>query len=319
MSDNNISKNVRSLIVDYLIILLGCILYALSVVLFTSPNNIAPGGIIGVSTMLNYTFDFLPIGTLTLVLNIPIFLWGGIALGWRYLGKSLSASVVSSLLMDFFNVLIDKGLLAPYKGDGMLVSIFGGLLCGVGLAFIFYRGGSTGGTDIVARIMHEKMPHVSHGNFILLVDAMVITVSAFVYGNIENALYAAICIFMNSKLIDTVLYGVSRNNGKLLFIVTGEYDKVTEAILEKIDRGVTLLKAEGGFRKDDKRVLLCAVRPQQVHRTNVLVHEIDPNAFVIVTTANAIKGRGFYAYDEAPNPRVHGTKPEVISTDEISE
>ncbi len=302
------TKSFRNLLADYLIIFVGCVLYALSVVMFTSPNNIAPGGVIGISTMLNYAFGFLPIGTLTLVLNVPIFLWGGLVLGWKYLGKSVACSAISSVLMDFFNVLIDKGYFAPYTGDGMLVAIFGGLLCGVGLALIFYRGGSTGGTDIVARIMHEKMPHVSQGNLILFVDALVITVSAFVYGNIENALYAAICIFMNSKLIDTVLYGVSRNNGKLLFIVTSEYDKVTDAILEKIDRGVTLLKAEGGFQRDDKRVLLVAVRPQQVHRTNVLVHEIDPNAFVINTTANAIKGRGFYGYDEAPNPRIHGKK-----------
>lgn len=303
-----LEKFDRMFFADYLIIFVGCILYALSVVLFTSPNNIAPGGIIGISTMINFAFPFLPIGTMTLVLNVPIFLWGGLALGWKYLGRSLLGSTVSSLLMDLFNVFVDKGYMSPYSGDGMLVAIFGGLLCGVGLALIFYRGGSTGGTDIVSRIMHEKMPHVSQGNFILLVDALVVGVSAFVYGNIENALYAAICIFMNSKLIDTVLYGMSRNNGKLLFIVTSKYDDVTEAILSKIDRGVTLLDAEGGYQRDDKKVLLCAVRPQQVHRTNVLVHEIDPNAFVIITTANTIKGRGFYSYDEAPNPAVHGDK-----------
>ena len=181
MNSKNLSKTVRTFVIDYLIIIIGCVLYALSVVVFTAPNNIAPGGVIGVSTMLNYVFNFLPIGTLTLILNVPIFIWGAIALGWKYLGKSLAASVISSVLMDFFNVLIDKGLFAPYTGDGMLVSIFGGLLCGVGLALIFYRGGSTGGTYIVSRIMHEKMPHVSQGNFILLVDAAVITVSAFVY------------------------------------------------------------------------------------------------------------------------------------------
>ncbi|MBE6737854.1 MAG: YitT family protein [Ruminococcaceae bacterium] len=305
---NILEKFDRMFFADYLIIFFGCILYALSVVLFTSPNNIAPGGVIGVSTMLNYVFPFLPIGTMTLVLNIPIFLWGGFALGWKYLGRSVLGSAVSSVLMDFFNILIDNGVMSYYHGDGMLVCIFGGLLCGVGLALIFYRGGSTGGTDIISRIMHEKMPHVSMGNFILLIDALVVTSSAFVYGNIENALYAAICIFMNSKLIDTVLYGVSRNNGKLLFIVTSKYDAVTDAILSKIDRGVTLLNAEGGYQRDEKRVLLCAVRPQQVHRTNLLVHEIDPNAFVIITTANAIKGRGFYSYDEAPNPPVYGDK-----------
>lgn len=298
----------RMKFLDYLIIFVGCVLYALSVVIFTAPNNIAPGGVIGISTMINYLFEFLPIGTLTLMLNVPLFVWGGLALGWKYLGRSLLGSAVSSVLMDFFDVLIDKGYIQTYVGDGMLVSIFGGVLCGAGLALIFYRGGSTGGTDIVARIMHEKMPHVSQGNFILLVDALVVVSSAFVFGNIENALYATICIFMTSKLIDTVLYGVSRNNGKLLFIVTSRYDEVTEAIFSKIDRGVTLLNAEGGYMRDEKRVLLVAVRPQQVHRTNVLVHEIDPDAFIVSTTANAIKGRGFYGYNEEPNPPVYASR-----------
>ncbi len=305
----------RMKFLDYLVILAGCVLYALSVVIFTAPNNIAPGGVIGISTMVNYLFNFLPIGTLTLVFNIPLFLWGGIALGWKYLGRSLLGSAVSSVLMDFFNILIERGYMSTYVGDGMLVSIFGGVLCGAGLALIFYRGGSTGGTDIVARIMHEKMPHVSQGNLILLVDALVVISSAFVFGNIENALYATICIFMTSKLIDTVLYGVSRNNGKLLFIVTAKYDEVTDAILSKIDRGVTLLNAEGGYMRDEKRVLLVAVRPQQMHRTNVLVHEIDPDAFIVSTTANAIKGRGFYGYNEAPNPPVYGTKNLSSSAD----
>lgn len=298
----------RMKFLDYLIILAGCVLYALSVVMFTAPNNIAPGGVVGISTMINYVFDYLPIGTLTLVFNIPLFLWGGLALGWKYLGRSLLGSALSSVLMDFFNALIDKGFLTAYVGDGMLVAIFGGVLCGTGLALIFYRGGSTGGTDIVSRIIHEKMPHVSQGNLILLIDALVVVSSAIVFGNVENALYAAICIFMTSKLIDTVLYGVSRNNGKLLFIVTAKYDEVTEAIFSKIDRGVTLLNAEGGYMRDEKRVLMCAVRPQQVHRTNVLVHEIDPDAFIVSTTANAITGRGFYAYDEAPNPPVYAAK-----------
>lgn len=290
---------------DILIIFAGCILYTLSVVLFTSPNNIAPGGVIGISTLLNYTFEFLPLGTMTLVLNIPIFIWGGIALGWRYLSRSVICSVVSSVLMDTCSVFVDKGFLTPYIGDGLLVSVFGGLICGAGLALIFYRGASTGGTDIVARIMHVKSPHISQGKFMMGVDGLVVIISAFVYGNVENALYAIICIFVMSKAIDTILYGVSKNNGKLLFVVTSKYDEVTDTILRKVDRGVTLLKAEGGFRRDDKRVILCAVRSNQVHVTNQFIHQVDPEAFVIVTTANTIKGRGFYAYDEAPNPAVY--------------
>lgn len=320
MSKKSAVKNPdRMNFLDYVIIFVGCVVYAISVSLFTAPNNIAPGGIIGISTMINYVFDFVPIGTLTLVLNIPVFIWGFIALGGRYLGKSLLCSVTSSLIIDFIDLLIAKGVINYYTGDGMLVSIFGGLLCGAGLALIFYRGGSTGGTDIVSRIMHERMPHISQGNFILLVDAIVITISAFVYGNIENALYATICIFMNGKVIDVILYGMSRNNGKLLFIVTSKYDEVTDSILKKIDRGVTLLSAEGGFKRDEKKVLLCAVRPQQVHRTSVIVKDIDPDAFIITTTANTIKGRGFYAYNKNEAPAVYGEFADNSSDSAVNE
>lgn len=313
------AKQDKISFLDILIIFAGCVIYALAIVLFISPNNIAPGGVIGISTMINYLFDFLPLGTLTLVVNIPIFLWGGIALGWKYLSRSVVCSVISAVLMDVFNAFIDKGVISPYMGDGVLVSIFGGLLCGTGLALIFYRGGSTGGTDIVARILHAKAPHVSQGNFMLAVDAVVILISAFVYGNIENALYAIICIFVMSRAIDTILYGVSRNNGKLLFIVTSKYDEVTNLILTRIDRGVTLLKAEGGFRRDDKRVILCAVRPNQVHPTNQLIRQVDPEAFVIVTTANAIKGKGFYSYDEAPVSALHENTGNLIAESENSQ
>lgn len=304
---------------DIFIIFAGCVIYALSIVLFISPNNIAPGGVIGISTMINYAFDFLPLGTMSLILNIPIFIWGWIVLGWKYLSRSLICTALSSVLMDVFNYVITLGYLRPYTGDGLLVSVFGGLLCGAGLALIFYRGGSTGGTDIVSRILHRKAPHVSQGNFMLAVDAAVVIVSAFVYGNIENAFYAIICIFVMSRAIDTILYGVSRNNGKLLFVVTSKYDEVTDTILRRVDRGVTLLKAEGGFRRDNKRVILCAVRSNQVHLTNQLVHQIDPDAFIIVTTASAIKGKGFYSYDEEPNPAVYESLDAQVSGSEGSQ
>ena len=127
----------------------------------------------------------------------------------------------------------------------------------------------------------------------LVCDAVVVAAAVAVYGNIENALYAIVFIFASSKIVDVIVYGFARNNGKLLFIVTAHYDEVTELILKEIDRGVTLLNAQGGYNKDDKKVILCAVRPNQVHQTTVLVHSIDPSAFVIVTTAGTISGEGF--------------------------
>lgn len=291
---------------EYLILLLGCAVYAISVAVFSTPNNIAPGGIVGISTVIHYLYPALPVGATTLVLNIPIFLWGGLVLGWKYLTRSLVTTFISSVLIDFFSMGFMQKVIPPYTGDPMLVAVFGGLLCGVGLALIFYCGSSTGGTDIVSRIMHEKKPHISMGNFMMGVDFLVIVLSAFVFGNIDNALYALIFIFVSAKIIDTVLYGMSRNNGKLLFIITSHHKAVTDEILSKIDRGVTLLDAQGGFRQDDKKVLLCALRPQQVHRTTSIVKKIDPEAFIIITTANAIKGRGFPAPDEEGSEKVYG-------------
>ena len=287
------AKSVRNFLIDYAIIILGCFVYAVSVALFSSPNDIAPGGVMGISILINHVLPMLPIGILSLVLNVPLFIWGGIEIGWKYLTRSLSATVISSLMIDAFELPFISNLIKPYTGNPLLVCVFGGILCGTGMSLIFNRGGSTGGTDIVSRIMHKKKPHISLGKFMVLCDAVVVAAAAIVYGNIENALYAIVFIFASSKIVDIIVYGFARNNGKLLFIVTAHYDEVTELILKEVDRGVTLLNAQGGYNKDDKKVILCAVRPNQVHQTTVLVHSIDPTAFVIVTTAGTISGEGF--------------------------
>lgn len=286
-------NNVKRLITDYTVIIVGCLIYAISVAMFSSPNDIAPGGVMGISILINHVLPMLPVGMLSLVLNIPLFIWGGIEIGWKYLSRSLSATVISSLMIDAFGLELVSSIIKPYTGNPLLVCIFGGILCGAGMSLIFNRGGSTGGTDIVSRIMHKRKPHISLGKFMVLCDAVVVAASAFVYGNIENALYAIVFIFASSKIVDIIVYGFARNNGKLLFIVTAHYDEVTELILKDIDRGVTLLDAQGGYNKDNKKVILCAVRPNQVHQTTVLVQSVDPSAFVIVTTAGTISGEGF--------------------------
>ena len=287
------AHTVKTFVIDYLIIILGCFIYAISMALFSSPNDIAPGGVMGISILINHLLPALPIGILSLVLNIPLFIWGGLEIGWKYLSRSLSATVISSLMIDAFELPFVANFVKPYTGNPLLVCIFGGILCGAGMSLIFNRGGSTGGTDIVSRIMHKRKPHVSLGKFMLICDAFVVAAAAVIYGNIENALYAIVFIFVSSKIVDTIVYGFARNNGKLLFVITAHHEEVTELILKDIDRGVTLLNAQGGYNKDDKKVILCAVRPNQVHQTTVLVHSVDPNAFVIVTTAGTISGEGF--------------------------
>ncbi len=286
-------KAVKNFVIDYAIILAGCFIYAVSVALFSSPNDIAPGGVMGISILINHLLPMLPIGILSLALNIPLFIWGGIEIGWKYLYRSLSATVISSLMIDAFELEFVASFIKPYTGNPLLVCVFGGILCGAGMSLIFNRGGSTGGTDIVSRIMHKRKPHISLGKFMVLCDAVVVAAAVVVYGNIENAFYAIVFIFASSKIVDIIVYGFARNNGKLLYVITSHYEEVTELILRDIDRGVTLLDAQGGYNKDEKKVIMCAVRPNQVHQTTVLVHSVDPNAFVIVTTAGTISGEGF--------------------------
>ncbi len=286
-------KAVKNFVIDYAIILAGCFIYAVSVALFSSPNDIAPGGVMGISILINHLLPMLAIGILSLALNIPLFIWGGIEIGWKYLSRSLSATVISSLIIDAFELEFVASFIKPYTGNPLLVCVFGGILCGAGMSLIFNRGGSTGGTDIVSRIMHKRKPHISLGKFMVLCDAVVVAAAVVVYGNIENAFYAIVFIFASSKIVDIIVYGFARNNGKLLYVITSHYEEVTELILRDIDRGVTLLDAQGGYNKDEKKVIMCAVRPNQVHQTTVLVHSVDPSAFVIVTTAGTISGEGF--------------------------
>lgn len=280
-------NKVLSTIGDYVIIFVGAVLYATSVNTFTAPNDIAPGGLTGVSTMLHYLFS-LPIGVMILVLNIPLFIWGAIENGKKFLTKTIVATVFVSVLIDVMEPFSFK-----YEGDTLLASVFGGLLSGLGLAFIFFRGGTTGGTDIVARNIHKRVPHISMGTVILSCDALIIASAAFVYHSIESALYAVITVFVSTKVIDTVVYGIAHDNGKLMFIVTDKFEELSKTIMEQVGRGVTLLDAQGAYSNDTKKVLLCALRPSQVHKTKVIVNSVDENAFIIVTTANAISGKGF--------------------------
>jgi uncharacterized membrane-anchored protein YitT (DUF2179 family) len=159
---------------------------------------------------------------------------------------------------------------------------------------IFSRGGSTGGTDIIALDLNKKLPHISTGRLILLFDTIVLSAAAIVYGNIESALYAGITIFVSVRVIDAVTYGTSRGNGKLIFIISDEFELISREIIGRLGRGVTVLNGSGAYTGSQKRVLMCAARPNQVVKITKGVKIIDPKAFVVVTTANAIIGEGFY-------------------------
>lgn len=285
---NRLEKLFKNSITDYIIIALGASLYAASVAVFTSKNNIAPGGLTGVSTMLNYLFS-LPIGAMIFLMNIPLFLWAFFKNGKGFAVKTMTGTALVSVFIDIF-----QAVLPFYGGNIMLAAIFGGALSGLGLGLIFARGGSTGGTDIIAVSLNKRFPHISTGRLMLLSDAVVLTAAVIVYGNIESALYAGITIFVSVRVIDAVTYGTSRGNGKLIFIISDSYDVISREIIQKLGRGVTVLNGSGAYTGNSKRVLMCAARPNQVVKITKGVKIIDKNAFIVVTTANSILGEGFY-------------------------
>lgn len=272
---------------DYLIIVLGAAVYALSVSFFTAPNNIAPGGITGIATLLHYLI-YVPIGTTALILNIPLFIWGAIKSGARFIIRTVIASSLVSVFIDLFALLS-----VHYEGDRMIASIFGGILSGIGLGIVFLRGGSTGGTDIIGRNLHDKYPFLSVGSIILISDAIVIILSSIVYKSLESGLYAIIAISVSTKLIDAVVFGFSRDNGKLLIIITADPERMAELLTHDADRGVTVLSARGGYSGAPKGVILCATHPRDVYRVKSHISTADPTAFVITTNASAISGLGF--------------------------
>ena len=276
---------------DFLFFIIGGALYAVSVKIFTAPNQIAPGGVTGLSTVANYLFG-VPIGTLSFLLNIPIFAWAVSALGFKTVAKTIAATFLMSASIDLFGLLV-PGVVSPYMGNPLLAAICGGLLEGAGLSMVFLRGGTTGGSDMVARLLGVKVPHISMGKLIFAVDCVVILISAFAYRSLESALYAGITIFISSRVIDAILYGTDAGTGKFILIISEKNEEIARDILEDIERGVTRLQARGGYSGRDNEVLLCAVRRYEVAKVKEIIHAYDPDAFVLVGEAGEIRGEGF--------------------------
>ncbi len=287
MFSNIGQKKSIGFIKDISLFVIGSIIFALSVNVFTAPNNIAPGGMTGISTMINYVLG-LPIGMTGLVLNLPIFIWAIVSIGYKLVGKTIFATVIMSIAIDLFGKI-----LPAYTGEKMLAAIFGGILEGIGLSLVFMGGGTTGGTDLVAMILRKKFRHLSMGKIMMGIDLAIIVTSALIYSSIESALYAVIAIFVSTRLIDAILYGVDTGTGKLLFIISEKSDEIAQDILNDMERGVTVLKSRGAYSGKDGNVLLCAVSRYEVVKIKDIIRFHDKEAFIIIGDAGEISGEGF--------------------------
>ncbi len=277
----------KDLFLDAAFLVTGAVVYAAAVTGLTAPNNIAPGGVTGLCTMLNFLFG-TPIGLMSFLINIPIIIWAVLEIGYKLVVRTMAAIVLSSLFIDLFS-----GFMPVYRGNPILVAIFSGVCEGLGLSLTFVRGATTGGTDMVARLLEHRMPHLSMGKLMLALDGVIVAVSAVVFGSIENAMYACIDIFVCTSIIDSILYGTDVGTGKLFYVMSPKVRQMGERVIREMDRTVTYLDSHGGYSKEPGELMLCVVRRFEVYQVQAIIREEDKNAFVIVGDAGQITGEGF--------------------------
>ena len=278
-------KQLFSFLVDLLFYIAGGIIYSVAVLLFLTENEISPGGLTGIATILNYLFS-LPIGTVVFILNIPLLAAGFIKFGGIFIAKTAVATAVMSLTLDISGLFMPK-----MKIDPILAALFGGLLMGLGISLFMLRGATTGGTDIIAKLINRKFPHLTVGRLMLAADAAVVGLSALVYKNMESALYAVIAIYASSRVMDLILYGADR--GKIIYVITDNAKELSDSIMSLINRGVTLLDVTGAYTGTKRQMLMCTVRRHEVAAVCRLATSCDKNAFIIVGEAGEVLGEGF--------------------------
>jgi len=280
---------VGSFFVDVLFDLVGTFIFALSVQCFSAPNSIAPGGVSGISILINHTTG-LPISLVTLALNIPLLILAYLLLGKGYALRTVKSVLIMTVMLQLCGVV-----LPAYRGEPILAALYGGVLEGTGLAIVFLRGSSTGGTVIASRLIQLKFPYVPVGKLLLIVDGCVLIAAAIVYRSIESSLIALITIFCSTRMIDTILYGMDK--GMVMMIFTAQHQIVAEQIRQHLARGCTLLYGKGTYSGEDRPVLFCAVRKNQLYDLKRLVREADSEAFLVVLEATDIIGQGFKNID----------------------
>lgn len=270
---------------SYAAIVVGTLIYAVGFEFFLYPNSIIVGGLSGIAMIINLLTN-IPVGVLTIVLNIPLFI-----LAWKYFGRhfivgSLVGVLLSSVFIDLFATL----KLSP-TDDMLLACVIGGGIKGIGLGIVYYAGATTGGVDIVAKFLRRRFPYINFGTLVLVMDCVIIVAFAFIFNNVEGALYAILAMVVVSKMIDLVLYGIDNSN--VCYIISEKSEELIKAITGTLHRGVTILEGEGAYSHKSKQVLFCVIKRPQISAIRKIIREVDEDAFFIVTDAKNVFGRGF--------------------------
>ncbi len=276
---------IKAFMTDFVFFITGSAIYSLAVLMFISPNEISPGGVTGIALVLNYLIS-LPVGLTVFLINIPLLIIGFLKFGKGFILKTTAATACVSVVLDLFEIFIPI-----LRLDLILASVFGGSLMGLGISLVMLRGSTTGGVDIVAKIINNRYPYISVGRVILLVDAFIVALSALAYKNAQSALYSVVTLYASSKIMDLMLYGADK--GKIIYVISERTQDIVYDILHNINRGVTIMDIKGGYRGDNKQMIMCTVRRNEVHAVYKSVRSYDKGAFVVVAEAGEIYGEGF--------------------------
>lgn len=283
-------KDSKRIIINLIKSIAGCAIFAFGFDMFLMPNGLNAGGISGLSMVFVHLTEFGTVGIVSAVINLPLFAIAGVKIGKRFFFSSLLGMLLSSLFIDLFSVL-------PVPTTEPLIgALYGGALCGIGLGIVFASGGSTGGSDIIIRLLKLRWRNVPIGTISICFDFIVAALTGIAFKDVVQALYSGVAIFVVGQVIDAVVYRFDYS--KVALIMSCEHQKIAAGITAKLDRGVTYLDGQGYYSGKDIKVVLTAVKRQQLAELKELVVEIDPNAFIIVQEAHQVLGDGFTRYSK---------------------
>ncbi len=281
---------IKKLIKRLIGITIGSIIQALGIVLFLSPNKIAPGGFSGLSIIIYYLTGF-PVGTMYFILNLPLFLIAGKKWGFNFIGLTLYGTIVSSFFIDLFSIYFSS-----LTSNPLLASIYGGVLVGIGVGIVFKNWGSTGGTDLLGQLIYS-FTGLSFGTSMFILDTSIVLIAGIVFRALEYSLYGMLALFISSKVVDAVQEGFL--SAKTVFLISDYVDRIKIRIMDELERGVTELYVKGGYTGVEKKAIICVVHQREISKLKEIVHEEDPKAFVIIGDAREVIGEGFIPIEEA--------------------
>ena len=282
--------SLESLLRSSAFILAGSALFALSFNIFLQPAHINAGGVSGVGQLLTTLTGFGSVALWSFILNVPLFLAGLRSIGRSFFLGSLAGMLLSSLFLGLTEALPVPEL------EPLMRAVFGGAGTGAGLGLVFLAGASTGGSDIAARLLRPALPELPIGRLMLIIDVVVVALTGLVFGDVSRALYSAVCLYVCSIVIDSIIYGFDYSN--MAIIISDRYEEIGKAINSRLDRGVTVLEGRGFYTGHEKNVLLSAMKKRQAAELKALVSEIDPDAFIILSDAHQVLGDGFKRYNK---------------------